>query len=285
VSTVERPASGRQRAIHEARLARQDLGVGNEAPLPDMLELLEQPRVGEAQLRVSVLPLPEGVAGAYLRREGRPFFFVNSNEWPVRRRFTLAHEYGHFRLGHEPMIDTERDLFDRSTEREVEANAFAAEFLAPEVAVRTYAEARGVAEWDIAELVQLAFYFRISAESARYRLEDAGRLPVVAHRRRLDAAIEAGEHKKEAQRAGLFDPLGEQGRDAIGRVAQGDRRVASFALNQSLRAYEHGLVDSGRVAELFNIDASAFEELARERGIAPLTDDEPTPVAVRDEDW
>lgn len=276
--------TGRQRAIHEARIARQELGVGLDAPLPDLLELLEQLDAGEPPLRISLLPLPQDVAGAYLRREGRPFVFVNSCEWPVRRRFTLSHEYGHLRLGHEPMIDTENDLNDQSTAREVEANAFAAEFLAPQFAVRSYADARGVSDWDLSELVQLAFYFRISAQSARYRLEDAGLLPVVAQRNRLDAAIAAEEHKTEAKRAGLVDPPGDRGRDEIARVALGGRRLAAPALNQSLRAYEHGLVDSDRLHELFGLDAQEFEALAEARGVTPLADDEPEPVALTD-DW
>jgi Zn-dependent peptidase ImmA (M78 family) len=284
MSTIAAATSGRQRAVHEARLARQELGVGLEAPLPDLLELLEHVDARNPALRVSLLPLPDGVAGAYLRREGRPFIFVNSSEWPVRRRFTLSHEYGHLRLGHEPMIDTDRDLNDHSTAREIEANAFAAEFLAPQFAVRSYADARGVSDWDVGELVQLAFYFRISAQSARYRLEDAGLLPVVAQRNRLDAAIAAEEHKAEARRAGLVDAPGDHGRDEIARVALGARRLAAPALNQSLRAYEHGLVDSQRVHELLGLDAHEFEALAEARGVTPVVDNEPEPVALTD-DW
>jgi Zn-dependent peptidase ImmA (M78 family) len=276
--------SGRQRAVHEARIARQELGVGLEAPLPDLLELLEQLDAGQPPLRISLLPLPQDVAGAYLRREGRPFVFVNSREWPVRRRFTLSHEYGHVRLGHAPMIDTDSDLNDQSTAREVDANAFAAEFLAPQFAVRSYGDARGVVDWDVSELVQLAFYFRISAQSARYRLEDAGLLPVLAQRNRLDAAIAVDEHKAEAKRAGLVDAPGDRGRDEIARVPLGGRRLAAPALNQSLRAYEHGLVDSQRLNELLGVDADEFEALAELRGVTRVVDDEPEPVALND-DW
>lgn len=277
-------ASGSQRAKHEARLARQELGVGLEAPLPDMLELLEQASIAGAKLRVSVLPLPEGVAGAYLRREGRPFFFVNSSDWPVRRRFTLAHEFGHLRLGHEPMIDTDRDLQDFATQREVEANSFAAEFLAPEAGVRAFAAARQIDDWDIDHLVQLAAYFKISNESARYRLEDAGLL-ATQEKRILDAAIAAGEHKLAARRAGLIDPPGEGGLDGLGRVGLGEARVAEVALRQGLRAYEHRLLDSSRLGELLGVDKDFFERVAQDRGVEPAEDAEPEPVPVSDEDW
>ena len=63
---------------------------------------------------VSLIPLPAGVAGAYGRREEHPFIFVSSNDAPVRRRFTLAHELGHHALGHAGMIDRQEDIYGGS---------------------------------------------------------------------------------------------------------------------------------------------------------------------------
>jgi hypothetical protein len=97
-------------------------------------------------------------------RGGEPF---------ARRRFTLAHELGHWvcqvQEGHEaPVYCRPADVAptaDRLLERE--ANVFAAELLMPEPAVR--------AEWLRAESAcELATWFGVSEEAMRWRLYNLG---------------------------------------------------------------------------------------------------------------
>lgn len=64
--------------------------------------------------------------------------FVNSNESVVRRNFTIAHELGHYLLGHTSSSEYENLLFRKPLEEqndpiiEQEANCFAANLLVPE---------------------------------------------------------------------------------------------------------------------------------------------------------
>jgi len=71
--------------------------------------------------------------GAYLNENGNPGILVTTQRPLAVQRFTAAHELGHFFMGHEPTFDGE-EILDPSSELaaiEVQANAFAAEFLAP----------------------------------------------------------------------------------------------------------------------------------------------------------
>jgi Zn-dependent peptidase ImmA (M78 family) len=101
---------------------------------------------------------------------------LNAGEPPARRRFTLAHEVGHWvcqvRKGHDaPMYCRAADIApgaDRTLERE--ANVFAAELLMPEPAVREeFARA--------ASAVELAGWFEVSEEAMSWRLFNIGLVP------------------------------------------------------------------------------------------------------------
>ena len=58
---------------------------------------------------------------------------VNDRHHPLRRRFSIAHELGHFFLGNslEQAYEEEIDLEQEQREDEVEANEFASELLVP----------------------------------------------------------------------------------------------------------------------------------------------------------
>src|SRR5665647_2983906 len=85
-----------------AREARRDLSLGDDGPVPDLLQRIETC----AGVDVVLARLPEGgPAGAYTQERDAQFILVNSREPVVRQRFTLAHEYGHHRLGHGDVYD------------------------------------------------------------------------------------------------------------------------------------------------------------------------------------
>jgi len=95
--------------------------------------------------------------------------YVNANDVPARRRFTLAHEVGHWVCQclegrGAPVMCRAEDVApgtDRTLERE--ANIFAAELLMPEDAVRS-----------VVEYSDPAARFGVSAEAMRWRLYSFG---------------------------------------------------------------------------------------------------------------
>jgi Zn-dependent peptidase ImmA (M78 family) len=187
-------------AQQEARRARLDMGYGLEGPLPDLLTAVEGP--GGAQ--VVVLDLDRAVAGACLQRAGLVLLFVNGAQAAVRQRFTLAHEFGHRRLGHASVIDRPADVFGvQRDESEVAANYFAAEFLMPAEAVRRWANGRAL---HLDAVVRLAAEYGVSAKTARIRLGTCGALRDRDLAARLDREIDQeGLHLPLAGYLGIAD--------------------------------------------------------------------------------
>ena len=104
---------------------------------------------------------------------------------PRRRRFTIAHEVGHFKLhgktGEASFFDRPQDISDVDgvlantsavRKREAEANAFAKELLLPEELVREQAEITGC------DLAAMAERFDVSVPAVRLRLLTLDLLPI-----------------------------------------------------------------------------------------------------------
>ncbi|HJX46235.1 MAG TPA: ImmA/IrrE family metallo-endopeptidase [Gaiellaceae bacterium] len=254
--------------VAAARFARSELGFGDDSPLTDAMRAIES----AGRTPVTVLPLPDGVAGAYGKKSGRGFIFVSSNDHPPRRRFTLAHEYGHHVLNHVTAIDREEDIYGSpKSRREQEANAFAAEFLAPRNAVEKWMEARQYDKVDLKVLVDLATSFGISAQAARYRLTEARFIPRVSDQDRFDASIHSGEHLQLQRRDGIAefsDSL------ALERIEIGGRRMPERLRLNVIRSYEHGLADVDRAAAALRQSADELTKEFAALGIAPIPDDD-----------
>lgn len=110
-------------------------------------------------------------SGYYRVYLGRPSIEFNVLEAPVRQRFTVAHELGHYALGHD---DAPRDSgnFPASGDpRERQANRFAAELLMPG-ALLTQLLQDGMA----ANVQALAQRFGVSQDAMGYRLINLGLL-------------------------------------------------------------------------------------------------------------
>jgi IrrE N-terminal-like domain len=143
------------RARYHELFGRQELPVPVESIAEDLLGLT----IYEEDLDV--------LSGVLYPDERR--IEVNASDIPARKRFTVAHELGHWVCqclegrGHEVMCRVE-DLspdVDRTLERE--ANVFAAELLMPEPAVRAAA-----AEADAARR------FGVSSQAMQWRLYSFG---------------------------------------------------------------------------------------------------------------
>ena len=148
-----RPHAVRERYL--ALFGGSDLPVRVAAIAEDLLGLHVEERPGLA------------MSGVLLPAERR--VILNADEVPARRRFTLAHELGHWvcqvQAGHRaPLYCRVEDLAmaaDRTLERE--ANVFAAELLMPEPAVR--------AAWsETLDVETCAMRFDVSPSAMQWRL-------------------------------------------------------------------------------------------------------------------
>jgi len=147
-----------------ARALRAELGLAADAPVPCILTAVER----ALGIPVVVAALPDGIAGCCWRDGRRAVLWVNGAQAPVRQRFTLAHELGHLRCGHATRVpvDTVETLAGRTAASpEIQANAFAAELLAPAAGVRALV----THEPDLEDVVAVASRYGISAIAALYR--------------------------------------------------------------------------------------------------------------------
>ena len=225
-----------------AREARADLGLDSVAPIPCVLTLIED----TLDTPVVLAELPEDVAGACWRNDEQTLIWVNATQAAVRCRFTLAHELGHLRCGHDHdlPIDTFKTFSgSQADSREVQANAFAAEFLAPAEGVR-----RMVSEDPTLEtVVRVAAHFGLSTIAALYRLNT---LSLTRRDRRLKHEIDAGLQDEVWERLAPRD-FG----DEVARLSESDLPRLSPAIeNSALAALIAGAVSTGEVAGLLGCD-------------------------------
>lgn len=116
------------------------------------------------------------IAGVIKKQAGRTTILVNHADSYNRKRFTIAHELGHFFLhlaGQDDtgFIDMYRTINGRGnkSQLETEANAFAAAILMDDIMVKSL--------WtDLSSVQSLAEIFGVSYEAMGYRLSNLGLL-------------------------------------------------------------------------------------------------------------
>jgi hypothetical protein len=188
-----------------------------------------------AEVPAVFLALDGEIAGWYLPA---PLIFLNGDQPAVRLRFTLAHELGHHWMKHGRMVDHVETLSDRNDPREIEANAFAAEFLTPKIAVRGFMREHGDSKVTLDLVVTLAVRFGISAQAALIRLRTADILPSGSLYKRLNDEIEEGMHLMLAAALGLTDRV-----DGIARAREQMPRLPSALSGSPITAYLAGQLD------------------------------------------
>jgi Zn-dependent peptidase ImmA (M78 family) len=115
------------------------------------------------------------VAGAIVKELGKdPVILVNRNDRPQRKRFTVAHEIGHFvKRGDEPFEYVDRrDTLSTlgSNPEEIYANSFAANLLMPEAEVKRLDNEKMTD-------IEMALRFGVSREAMNIRLNNLGMKP------------------------------------------------------------------------------------------------------------
>lgn len=229
-----------------AREARAALGLGSAEPIPCLLTTIEV----TAATPVVLCELPDWIAGCVTPAGEGWIVWVNGVQLPARQRFTLAHEFGHIRCGHDGRVavDTFETVSGASTDsREVQANAFAAEFLAPAESVR----ATVAVEPTLETVVEVAARFGLSTIAALYRLNTLG---LTSRYGRLKDEIDAGIHEEVWER---LDPPTPD--DALARIAgEGLPRLSPAIEHSALAALLAGAASAGEVARRIGADPEAF---------------------------
>jgi len=247
------------RGAKRAREAREALGFKREGPLPDLLTAVEM----LDGVHVVVLELPDGVAGAYVSRPDCALLFVNGRQAIARQRFTLAHEFGHHRMGHASVVDEQGAISGFNHDpTEVCANAFAAEFLMPRDAIAARA---GKRQPTLEDVVVLAYDYGVSAQAARYALESAKVLSDNARCDQLDEEIAAELHVELAAQLGLQGPQDELA-EVAGRLPRMPAKLRDSVLGDLLA----GAVDIEGAAGRSGRSAEELRAMLEEFGIARL---------------
>jgi Zn-dependent peptidase ImmA (M78 family) len=146
-------------------------------------------------LVVSLRPFKPEMSGVLVKEEGgRIVIGVNSAHSPTRQRFTIAHELGHYALGHpgeifvDQVVRAQGVTIGRRRDRkstlgvdpyEIEANAFGAEVLMPEDLVleavrKQLRNNENIAPEQLSQM--LARQFQVSPEAMQHRLANLGLL-------------------------------------------------------------------------------------------------------------
>ena len=205
------------------------MGYPAEAPIPDLLEAIEDRGGAHAVL----IELNDGVAGAYIARADLPLVFVNGVQAITRQRFTLAHEFGHVRMGHSSVIDKQAVIGGIQRDpQEVSANAFAAEFLMPCEATKKWAAQTIRGQVTLEHVVVFANEFGVSPQAARYAFTTAGVL-TDERAKELDAEIADELHIELASYLGL-EPLEDRLSEAVRRLPRIPPALEKSALGELL---------------------------------------------------
>jgi Zn-dependent peptidase ImmA (M78 family) len=180
------PGKDTNTGAKRARQARAALGLDDVSPVPCVLTLVEE----RAGLPVGVGALPDKIAGALYRNGMGSIVWVNGKQSVERQRFTVAHEYGHVCCGHEGrQLDTQAIISGATRDpQEVQANAFAAQLLAPRAGVEAMVDGAPTLE----DVVRIASHFGISTIAAVYRLRTldlVGAKRAAALKREIDEGL------------------------------------------------------------------------------------------------
>lgn len=126
---------------------------------------------GELGLRVLEADLNENVSGALIKEAGKdPVIFLNRSDSNNRKRFSCAHELGHYSSRQRDnkeayeYVDLRSELAKAGVDpEEIYANKFAAALLMPEEEVRRLYKTG-------ADRVAMAYHFGVSDDAMRIRM-------------------------------------------------------------------------------------------------------------------
>jgi Zn-dependent peptidase ImmA (M78 family) len=246
------PGNDTNTGAKRAREAREALGLDAAAPLECLLGTIEG-----AGIPVIVARMPMGLAGCCFKEDGRVLLWVNGDHVAARQRFTLAHEFGHVRCGHEAgvAVDSVSMLGGiTSDSREVQANAFAAEFLAPRAGVEALVDR----DPGLEDIVRIAAHFGVSAIAALFRLRTLG---LTSRFERLQEEVGEGLH--EQVRDYLDLPAFRDGLAGIGDLPRIPDALAGSALAALLAGESSVVAAAGAAGAAPRVLGNGLEMIGR----------------------
>jgi Zn-dependent peptidase ImmA (M78 family)/predicted secreted protein len=134
------------------------------------------------ELNITTLCRPlDGLLGAYSTDGHSSGILISTNRRLPVQRFTAAHEFGHFWLGHKDSVDSEASISALRSGKgvaaqEVEAEAFAAEFILPRVLIGHTIRRQNYTKSDLKQpdvMYQLSLRLGVSYSAIRVALASA----------------------------------------------------------------------------------------------------------------
>ncbi|GCE15115.1 helix-turn-helix domain-containing protein [Tengunoibacter tsumagoiensis] len=229
--------STREAAENIAIEERIRLGIG-DGQIPVLRDILEQ----DVGIRIFYYPLPPKFSAIYLFEEQvGGCIAINSNHPEERRRWSLAHDYGHFLIHRTKPIVTSEDGYQRKPESERVADEFAGYFLLPTSGVtRRFNDIRRAKKAVTpADLCTLADYYGVSVEAMTRRLEDLKLLSSGIWEKLQARGFKVREMQKQ---------LGINFRED--QIQKLPKRYQYLALD----AFEQNLMSEGMLAQFLDID-------------------------------
>ena len=238
----------------EAARIRADLGLGSG--YVDVFDIAR--RLGA---EIYFHPFgDDGVEGAYKLVDGLAFILINADRPLVRRRFSVAHEIGHMRLGGTDAGVVESAMYANDPE-ERNANRFAAYLLMDPDGV--VARIDGVDE-PIGRIAAVATEFVVSPMAAAIHLAELGLVSTAVKDNYISL-----DGTREARTV-----LAEHGYEAPRSVAlRGADRIDVRHLDDALTTFAAGQYSRSALAADFDLSADEVDELLLVRGLT-----EPVPI-------
>ena len=232
-------ASPEDAAEDVASAERNRLGLG-DGPVLNLREVLEN----DVAMRVFSMKLPSRVAGIFsYTQELGGCIAVNAQHPEERRRWSMAHEYGHFLTSRYHSEISMLGVYRRVPAQERFADAFAGCFLMPAAGLkRRFNEMSRAAagEVTVADVCRIAHYYFASIEAVTLRLEELRLLPGGT----WDRLTDRGFRVREAQ-----EQLG-----LSRRRTDGDHLLPLRYQLLAIRSYEEGKLTEGELARLLRVD-------------------------------
>ena len=223
------------------------LGLG-DGPILNLREVLEN----EVSMRIFSIDLPSRVAGMFsFTDELGGCIAVNGKHPAERRRWTMAHEYGHFLTSR---FHSEISLlggYSRVPAEERFADAFARCLLMPASGLRRrFNQTRAIdGSVTAADICRMAHYYFVSVEAMALRLEELKLLPGGTWNRLRDRGFQV----REAQFQLGLEP----------RKVGGQQLPLRYRL-LAAQAYEGDQITEGELARLLRTDRASARRIVQE---------------------
>ena len=239
------------------------LGLG-DGPIHNLRELLEN----EAAIRVFHIDIPSRVAGMFSFTDGLGgCIAVNAKHPQERRRWTMAHEYGHFLTSRYSSEISILGVRGRMPAEERFADAFARCLLMPATGLRRRFNQTRAADGRItaADICRMAHYYFVSVEAMTLRLEELRLLSTGT----WDRLRDRGFRVREAQTELGLEPRSDN-----------EYRLPTRYRLLAVQAYEDELITEGELVRLLRSDRASARRtvldlthmlhLGEEGGVASL---------------